>query len=132
MKSVITAGVLFLVVLVFLCVNFFVLNAIFNETLDLFSLLPVSMDALEGADEKQLAEIDLHLNEIYGIWKKHETYLCFSLEHAASRSFLEVFLPAMAYFEAEEYPAFLAQIRAARDIMEHLVFDESVRIGNIL
>ena len=78
MKSVITAGVLFLVVLVFLCVNFFVLNAIFNETLDLFSLLPVSMDALEGADEKQLAEIDLRLNEIYGIWKSMR-HICVSV-----------------------------------------------------
>ena len=132
MKSVITAGILFLAVFVFLWVNFFVLNGIFDDTLDLFSTLPVSVEALEQADEKELAEIDLRLNDMYGVWKKHETYIWFSLEHTASRTFLETFLPAMAYFEAEEYPAFLAQIRASRDIVSHLAFDESLEIGNIL
>ena len=73
MKSVITAGILFLAVFVFLWVNFFVLNGIFDDTLDLFSTLPVSVEALEQADEKELADIDLRLNEIYGVWKKHET-----------------------------------------------------------
>ena len=118
--------------LVFLGVNFYVLNSIFDETLALFSTLPVSKEALEQASEEELAAIDLRLNEIYGLWQKHETYLCFGLEHAASRSFLETYLPAMAYFEAKEYPAFLAQIRAAHSLVKHFVFDESLRLGNIL
>ena len=132
MKTTVIAGILFLLVLVFLGVNFYMLNAIFDETLALFSTLPVSAEALEQASEEELTAISLRLNEIYGLWQKHETYLCFGLEHAASRSFLETYLPAMAYFEAKEYPAFLAQTRAARDIVKHLVFDESIRLGNIL
>lgn len=88
MKTTVIAGILFLLVLVFLGVNFYMLNAIFDETLALFSTLPVSAEALEQASEEELAAIDLRLNEIYGLWQKHETYLCFGLEHAASRSFL--------------------------------------------
>lgn len=132
MKTTVIAGILFLLVLVFLGVNFYVLNSIFDETLALFSTLPVSKEALEQASEEELAVIDLRLKEIHGLWQKHETYLCFCLEHAASRSFLETYLPAMAYFEAKEYPAFLAQMRAAHSLVKHFVFDESLRLGNIL
>lgn len=132
MKTTVIAGILFLLVLVFLGVNFYVLNSIFDETLALFSTLPVSKEALEQASEEELVAISLHLNEIYGLWQKHETYLCFGLEHAASRSFLETYLPAMAYFEAKEYPAFLAQMRAAQSLVKHFVFDESLCLGNIL
>lgn len=53
MKSVITAGILFLAVFVFLWVNFFVLNGIFDDTLDLFSTLPVSVEALEPSGRKR-------------------------------------------------------------------------------
>ena len=132
MKTTVIAGILFLLVLVFLGVNFYVLNSVFDETLALFSTLPVSKEALEQASEEELAAIDLRLNEIYGLWQKHETYLCFGMEHAASRSFLETYHPAMAYFEAKEYPAFLAQMRAAHSLVKHFVFDESLRLGNIL
>ena len=132
MKTTVIAGILFLLVLVFLGVNFYVLNSVFDETLALFSTLPVSKEALEQASEEELAAIDLRLNEIYGLWQKHETYLCFGMEHAASRSFLETYLTAMAYFESKEYPAFLAQMRAAHSLVKHFVFDESLRLGNIL
>ena len=132
MKTAVIAGVLFLLVLAFLGFNYWYLNRFFEETLALMAVLPEEVEVLETADEKELAEIQESLDGIYGLWKRHETYLCFSLEHTAGRTFLESFLPAMAYFEAREYPAFLAQLRASRDIAEHLVFDESVRLGNVL
>lgn len=57
MKTTVIAGILFLLVLVFLGVNFYMLNAIFDETLALFSTLPVSAEALEQASEEELAAI---------------------------------------------------------------------------
>ena len=55
MKTTVIAGILFLLVLVFLGVNFYVLNSIFDETLALFSTLPVSKEALEQASEEEIA-----------------------------------------------------------------------------
>ena len=132
MKTVITAAVMFLAVIVFVWVNFNVLNNFFDETNELLVGLPTTVEEVEGMDQAQLAGVNERLEKIHMGWKERETYISLSLEHSVSREFLNAFLPAVAYFNTRSYPEFLAQIKLARDTLEHLIFDESLKLGNIL
>ncbi|MGN1122616.1 MAG: DUF4363 family protein [Eubacteriales bacterium] len=132
MKAVVTALVLFLIVISFLGVNYFVLNNFFERTDQALALLPTAADELENMTEAELVTISERLEHIRGDWETYQTYICLSLEHTVSREFFTDFLPAIAYFDAGEYPDFLAQIKKAKDTLEHLIFDESLRLGNVL
>ena len=82
-------------------------------------------------DEASLSEVHERLQRIHKKWEKHETYICLSLPHNMSREFSNGFMPAITYFEAGDYAGFVAGIRSAEDVLEHMAYDESVRIGNI-
>ena len=131
MKSLITASVLFLSVLVLITVNFFMLDNLIDYTEKNLENIPETIKELEKMTNKQKENISLSLKEIQKKWDKKETFLCLSLKHTVSREFVGQLIPAKSYFDSEEYPEFLALIISAKDTLKHISYDEGFRIGNI-
>ncbi len=132
MRTVCIASVLFAAVLVFTGVNAGCLKGCFEETEALLDKLPTTTTALEQMEAGELRNVGKQLELILVRWKKHTLYFSLTMEHTAYRDFLNAFLLGQLYFEAGEYPAFLAQLGASREIIEHLRQDESIGIGTLL
>lgn len=132
MRTVWIASVLLTAVLVFTGVNVWCLTEYFDDTEALLDTLPTTAAALEKMDDTELQKVGKQLECILARWKKHTLYFSLTMEHTAYRDFLNAFLLGKVYFEAGEYPAFLAQMRALRETLDDLRADESIGVGTLL
>lgn len=132
MKSLVTAVVLFLSVILLISVNSFILNDLIEYTEKNLGLIPETLKELENISTEQKEKISASLENIEKKWNKKETFLCLSLKHNVSREFAGQLIPAKSYFDSEEYPEFLALILSAKDTLKHISYDEGFKIGNIL
>ena len=132
MKTLLLSVALFLVVTAFVVFNYFFLNNFIDDIKYSLELMPTTVEELESLDDFEKYEYHLLLDDIREKWEKRETYMCLSLNHNVAREFLSSFIPASSYFDTSEYPDFLANIREAKDTLEHLSFDEGICLGNIL
>ncbi len=132
MRSVKAAVGLFAAVLVLIGVNSYILGGFFGRLVTELDTLPRSESAIKNMSDDERARVSERLENIASEWEAMDDYLCISLEHTSVREFSTTFLSGKAYFEAEEYPAFLAQMEAARRIAEHFHYDEGFHLGTFL
>ena len=132
MKSLITAAVLFLSVLILITVNYFILNDLIDFTENNLAVIPETLNTLKNISAKDKEKISSALEKIEKKWEKKETFLCLSLKHNVSREFMGQLIPAKSYFESGEYPEFLALILSVKDTLKHINYDEGLKLGNIL
>lgn len=132
MRTVKAACGLFAAVLVLVGVNSYILGSFFKRLGAELDALPRTKEALEGMSGDERERLLGALAHIADEWESMDDYLCISLEHTSVREFSTAFLAGKAYFEAEEYPAFLAQMEATRRITEHFRYDEGFHLGTFL
>lgn len=130
MKSLYFSYAIFGSVIVFLGINFFILNSVFDFTKQELEKIPESINFYENIDDKEILRIRTNLEKIKKKWEKKESYLCMSLQHDTNREFLGNIVSAISFFNSEEYPEFIEQKKAAADTLEHIIYDEGFRFGN--
>lgn len=131
MKSLVFALILFLTVLALVVTDFFILKELLDYTESELEKIPVTLNELENIEKKEKIRIAEALKNIEKRWQKKETFLGLSLKHTVSREFTGYIIPAISYFESEEYPEFLASLLSAKDTAKHIRYDEDLKIGNL-
>lgn len=117
-------------VIVFLGINYFILNSVFDFTKKELEEIPENIEFYENINDDEILKIRTHLEKVREKWKKKESYLCMSLQHDVNREFLENIMSAISFFNSEEYPEFIEQKMSASDTLEHMIYDEGFRFGN--
>lgn len=132
MKTLLVSVALFVAVTAFVVINYFFLTDFIKDIQYKLELIPTTVEELENLSDFEKYQYRLLLDNIREKWEKRETYMCLSLNHKVAREFFGSFIPAGSYFDASEYPEFLANIKDAKDTLDHLSFDEGICIGNIM
>ncbi len=131
MKTLVTAVLLFISVLLFIGTNALFTADFFRETALNLSEIPTEPIFYETLSSDDGASIKGTLHAVKNDWSSKETYLSVVLDHKTSREFTGALNEALNFFGAGEYPEFLAALEDAKDTLDHLQFDESLRAGNI-
>lgn len=117
-------------VIVFLGINYFILNSVFDFTKKELEKIPENIGFYENITDEDISRIRTHLENVREKWEKKESYLCMSLEHDVNREFLENIMSAISFFNSQEYPEFIDKKMSAFDTLEHMIYDEGFRLGN--
>lgn len=131
MKTLITASVLFLAVLVTIGFMYFYLHDLLDYTEDILDDMPETVEEIETLSVYEKIKISLSLERLNKKWKNKESFLCMCLRHEISRDFTEEMILAKAYFDSESYPEFIANIMTAKDTAAHIKYDEELKLGNL-
>ena len=132
MKSLVIAWILFISVIALVAADYIVLNNLIEDTKKELETIPGILTELEKSSKKEKSDIKKSLEKIENKWSDRETFLCLSLKHNVSREFMGYIVPAISYFKSKEYPEFLALIMSAKDTLDHISFDEGIKLGNLL
>ena len=127
MKSLVIAGILFILTVIFVAVNFFVINNFLSETEQLLNTLPFEIK--DQNDEAAALDI---LNKTQDIWDKMETYISVALEHRMRREFIQEFTRTKGYLQAGMYDDYSASIELLSSMIEYIKFNEGISFGNIM
>ena len=117
-------------VIVFLGINYFILNSVFDFTKKELEKIQENIGFYENITDEDISRIRTHLENVREKWEKKESYLCMSLEHDVNREFLENIMSAISFFNSQEYPEFIDKKMSAFDTLEHMIYDEGFRLGN--
>ena len=132
MKSLVTSCILFISVMILSFTDMFMLDIFIEETKKELEAIPKNVTELEALNEKEKTDIEKALEKTEKMWKEKETFLGASLKHNVSREFTGHLISAISYYKSEEYAEFLAQVLSALDKLEHISYDEGIKIGNLL
>ena len=132
MKSLVTACILFVSVIILSLTDLFMLDSFIEKTKKELEAIPKNVTELEAMNEKEKNDIKKALEKTEKMWKEKQTFLGASLKHNVSREFTGYLISAVSYYKSKEYPEFLALVSSALDTLDHISYDEGIKIGNLL
>lgn len=132
MKSLIIAAVLFTLVISIVLVNFLILNSLLDYSENILEKIPTEPDKISELSEKDKEKVEENLKKLEKKWKSNQSFLCTCMRHEKSRDFIKEIISAKAYFETEEIPDFIVNIRSVKDSLAHMRYDEGLKLGNLL
>ena len=121
------AGILFVLAIIFITINFFIIEDFLAETQKLLYELP---EKIESENEIQFGQ--QILDEIQKKWDKMETYISVSLEHNMRKEFMQEFTRTKGYFESGMYDDYSSSIELLSKMIEYIKFNEGASFGNIM
>ena len=127
MKSLVIASILFLLTVVFITVNFFIIDNLLSETMQLIDMLPFK---IETENDKALAQDILNRTQTY--WDKMETYISATIEHKMRREFIQEFTRTKGFFESGMYNDYSSSLELLSTMIEYIKFNEGISFGNLM
>ena len=131
MKSLVTAIVLFVSVLILVSVDKVMIDNLIDDIKKELQYIPNTVSELEALDDGEKQEIEKSLVKAEKMWDEKDTFLYLSLKHNTAREFTEHLIPAICYFKANDFSEFIALFSLAADTLEHISFDENIKLGNL-
>lgn len=131
MKTLVSASVLFLAVIVIIALCYFYLHNLLDYTEEILDKIPETKEKIESLSIYEKTKISLSMEKLNKKWKNKESFLCMCLRHEISRDFTEEMLLAKAYFDSESYSDFIANLMTAKDTVAHIKYDEELKLGNL-